>query len=404
MDSPTYESLQRVEHPNSVGRRLIRFILKYSNLLELRKTIWMAGDPYAGVPLASSCASEYPYTLGIVKEFCHKHLAYASACRDLGVSYKVIDISGPDWLEAVEQSGCDAFLARPSGLTSVWKQMYDERLRVIAQDLGKTVYPEYDSLWFYESKRRMHYWLKAHDVPHPRTWIFYDRKPAYDFVAETNLPIVYKSDFGSAASGVKIFRNRARLRRHVKRCFGRGYRPYTRCRDDKEWGSVYLQEYLSDVAEWRMIRLGESYFGYQKVKAGDFHSGSHLWRYEEPSSHLLDFVRSVTDLGPFTSMAVDIFAASDGRLWVNELQALFGTDDPSEPQCVVDGKAGRMIWDNATNSWQFQEGAFCGNSCCNLRVKTLLQRLGQTTPQGAREAFVAGFGNAPSGHSNSNDG
>ncbi len=356
-------------------RRLGRLVLKYSNLLEVRKAIWMAGDPYVGVPGAASFDSDCPYTIGIVKEFCDRHLSYAAACRDLRVSYKVVDISGPDWLQEVERSDCDAFLVRPSGLTSTWKQMYDERIGVIAQELGKTIFPSYDSLWLYESKRRMHYWLKARGIPHPKTWIFWDFAEALDFVGRADLPIVYKSDFGSGASGVKIFRDRAALRRHVRRCFKQGYRAYTRCVSDTEWGVVLLQEYLPDIKEWRMIRLGDSYFGYEKLKKGDFHSGSHAWRYGRPSARLLDFARSVTDQGPFTSMAIDVFLTFDGRLLVNELQALFGVDDPSEPQCVVDGKAGRMIWDSVTSSWQFQEGAFCNNSCCDLRVKILLEQL-----------------------------
>ncbi len=375
MESATYDSVQRVEHRDTVAKKLCRLVLKYSNLLGVRKAIWMAGDPYASVPLAPAYDGSCPYTVGIVREFCDMHRAYVCACRDLGVSYRVIDISGPDWLHVVQRSGCDAFLARPSGLTSVWKQMYDERLRVIAQDLGKPVFPCYDSLWFYESKRRMHYWLKAHDVPHPRTWVFYDLAEALAFVDRAVLPIVYKSDFGSAASGVRVFRSRAPLRRHVKRCFKRGFRAYTRCANDKEWGTVYLQEHLEDIREWRMIRLGDSYFGYEKVQEGDFHSGSHLWRYGRPSDDLLDFARDVTDKGPFTSMAVDCFVTRDERILVNELQALFGVDDPSEPQCVVDGKPGRMVWDEASGSWQFEPGEFCDNCCCDLRVKALLRQL-----------------------------
>lgn len=364
----------------------VPIVLKYTNLLEVRRAIWMAGDPYADIPVDAPNKSQYPYTIGIVKEFCNKHLPYVAACQEQGVSYRVVDISGPRWLEEVQQSGCDAFLVRPSGLTSIWKQMYDERLRVIAQDLGKTVFPSYDGTWLYESKRRMHYWLSAHGIPHPKTWIFYDLKQALRFVDQATLPIVYKSDFGAAASGVRVFRNRRALRRHVKRCFKRGYRAYTRCANDKEWGSVLLQEYLPDAREWRMVRLGDSYFGYEKLKKGDFHSGSHAWRYGRPPAQLLDLVRYVTDKGSFTSMAVDSFVTSDGRLLVNELQALFGVDDPSEPQCMVDGKAGRMTWDDETNSWQFQEGAFCDNSCCNLRVKTLLEHLDRKTKPVGNEA------------------
>ena len=377
---------------------LVRFVLKHSNTLQARKAIWMAGDPYGDMPLVSSYRSQYPYTVGIVREFCNMHLPYVAACRDLGVSYKVVDISGPDWLEAVEQSGCDAFLVRPSTLTSVWKQMYDERLRVITVDLGKPVFPSCDSTWLYESKRRMHYWLKAHGVPHPKTWIFYDLKQALDFAEQAVLPIVYKSDFGSGASGVRIFRDRRALRRHVKRCFSKGYRAYTRCAGDGEWGSIFLQEYLQNAREWRMIRLGDSYFGFEKLKRGDFHSGSHASRFVRPSAQLLDFVRSITDKAPFTSMAVDSFVTSDGRLLANELQALFGVLDPSEPQCVVDEKAGRMRWDDKTGSWQFQEGSFCDNSCCNLRVEILLQQLDRAARRVTNEVSYQGFADPHSGH------
>ncbi len=372
------KSILWMKHRNVAPKWLAAFVLQHSNLLHVRKAIWMASIPYTSMPLASSYDSAYPYTIGIVKEFCHMHLAYVAACRDLGVCYKVVDISGPDWLEQVAESDCDAFLAHPSGLTSVWKRMYDERLRVIARDLKKIVFPDYDSLWFYESKRRMHYWLKAHGVPHPKTWIFYDLKQALHFVEQVVLPIVYKSDFGSGASGVEIFRSRRALRRHVKQCFRKGYRAYTRCVSDKEWGSVYLQEYLPKVREWRIIRLGESYLGYEKLKEGDFHSGSYKWRYARPPTQLLEFAQYVTDMGPFVSMAVDIFVTSDGRPLVNELQAMFGVDNPSEPQCVIDGKAGRMIWNETADTWQFQEGIFAGNSCCNLRVRTLLRQLDET--------------------------
>lgn len=367
------KSVLWVKRRRAVPKWLGRLVLRYSNSLEVRKAIWMSGNPYTGIPSVSSYHSKYPYVIGIVKEFCDKHLPYVAACRDLGVSYKVVDISGPDWLEEVEQSGCDAFLAGPYGLASAWKQMYDERLRVIALDLGRRVFPSYDSMWLYESKRRMHYWLRAHGVPHPKTWIFYDLQPAMQFVERAALPIVYKSDFGSGASGVKIFRDRAALRRHVRRCFKKGYRTYTRCVSDIEWGSVLLQEYLEDAKEWRMVRLGDSYFGHQKLKEKDFHSGSGKFAWVTPPERLLDFVRSVTEKGPFKSMNVDLFEARDGRYLVNEMQAFFGWVRPY--QMVVNGKAGRYLYDDTAGKWAFEEGVFCQHGGCNLRLATLMAEL-----------------------------
>ncbi|MBN1507141.1 MAG: hypothetical protein JW955_09870 [Sedimentisphaerales bacterium] len=376
MDSLVRKSFLWMKHHEIVPQWAYRSILNHTNLLEVRKAIWMAGDPYRSLPLVSSNRPKYPYTIGIVKEFCNKHLPHVAACRDLGVSYRVIDISGPAWLEEVERSHCDAFLVPPCGLTSVWKQMFDERLRVMAHDLGKKMFPSCESMWFYESKRRMHYWLEANEVPHPKAWVFYDLKQALQFAGEAPLPIVYKSDFGSGASGVKIFRDRAALRRHVKRCFTKGYRAYTRCVIDREWGSVFLQEYLPDAKEWRMIRLGDSYFGHQKLKRNDFHSGSGRFAWCAPPEKLLDFMQSVTQKGGFKSMNLDVFETCDGRYLVNELQAFFGWIRPY--QMVVDGKVGRYLYNHAARRWVFEEGVYCQHGGCNLRVASLMSELGVT--------------------------
>lgn len=365
----------QVKRYNLIPQSLQRFIQTHTNMLDIRTTIWVAKDPFAKDPPASSYEPRYPFTLGIIKEFWHLHYKYIAACREMGVAYKVLDISGPDWLKIIEKSNCDAFLVCPSVEVSVWKQMYDERLRVMVHDMGKILFPSYDEIWFYESKRRMHYWLQAHGVLHPKTWVFYDIEEALAFADQAELPIVYKSDLGSGATGVKIFRERDALRRHIRRCFNRGFTTYRRCPNDKEWGFVILQEYLPDVREWRMIRIGNSYFGHEKGRQGDFHSGSHIMIYSRPQESLLNYVREVTNKGGFMSLDLDIFDLKDGKYMINEMQCQFGMDVPSEPQCMIDGKEGRMIWNSEYNCWNFEEGIFCQNYLCNLRVQTLLEIL-----------------------------
>jgi len=120
-----------LKHKNFITESLRQIIQKHIDLTNLRTKIWVSRDPYANDPLVSSYKSKYPIVLGIIKEFWHSHWHYIAACRDLGVAYKVIDISDPDWQQVVESSGCDAFLIHPSVQFSIWKQMCDERLRII---------------------------------------------------------------------------------------------------------------------------------------------------------------------------------------------------------------------------------------------------------------------------------
>ncbi|MGA2323121.1 MAG: hypothetical protein ABSG22_04665 [Sedimentisphaerales bacterium] len=349
-----------------------RFLRHFLPQEAYRRQIWLAEDPYADVEEISSYPGKVDVRLGIIKEFTHQHQYYIGACRELGVPYKLLDISGPNWIDVIGNSDCDAFLIWPSAALTVWKQMFDERLKVMCEEMGKIVYPGYNEMWLYESKRRMHYWLKANNIPHPKTWVFYERKEALQFAKETELPIVYKSNLGSGASGVKIFRDRPHLLRFVNKCFKKGIVRRDGDRRDRQWGTVLFQQYLPGVKEWRMVRIDNSYFGHQKGQIGDFHSGTNIVIFAEPPEELLNFVRKVTDVSEFDSMDLDIFETSDGHYLVNELQTVFGSDPR---QMEIGGKPGRYTYDQDRKRWIFEEGIFWQNNCCNLRVKRLVKSL-----------------------------
>jgi len=335
-------------------------------------------DPYAQAdPVFEAPGS--PCTLGILRDPFHYHRSYLAACRELGVSYRLLDLARSDWMRAIEESACEAFLVWPSIQLTIWKEMFDDRLRIMVEDLGKTIYPTLKETWLYESKRRIHDWLAAHNIPHPRTWVFYDLDEAREFVRNADLPLVFKTSLGASTRGVSILRGRRQAQRMVEKAFSRGILPPRSHPNDWQWGSVYLQEYLPNVQEWRMVRIGDSYFGYRKERRGDFHSASHLWSWLDPPRPLLDMLRRVTETGGFTSMDVDIFLTEDGRLLVSEMQTVFGASTPAD-QLRVDGKPGRYLYDEQTDRWVFEEGDFCRNECANARVEYLIHKILKVSP------------------------
>jgi len=310
------------------------------------------------------------YLIGIIEEFDKNHLPYIDACKDLGIHYKTINISGPDWIQVVRGCGCDAFLVWPSFKVSIWKRMFEERLKVMVDEMRKIIYPAYNEVWLNESKLRMSYWLEANEVPHSKTWVFYSREKAMEFAQEADLPLVVKSDMGSMADGVKILRRRSEVENYVNQRFGKGMA----CRGadvrDLEWGYLLFQEFLPGVNEWRMIRIGDSYFGHQKLKEGEFHSGSGKAGWYDPPRALLDFIRKLTDKAGYTAINMDIFETPDKRYLVNEIQSHFAVY--AENQMYIDDQPGRYIYDYPYGKWRFEEGVFGRNSCCNLRVEALL--------------------------------
>ncbi|MCP4453460.1 MAG: hypothetical protein GY809_18530 [Planctomycetes bacterium] len=362
-----------------IPKSIKRFGRKFLPLESCDAQRGLPEEAYSAVEQTSSCEGKADVCLGIIKEFTRIHSHYIGACRALGVPYKVLDMSGPDWMEVIRRSKCDALLVRPSGEINAWKQMFDERLRVASHELGKTLFPSYDEIWFCESKRRMHYWLGANDIPHPKTWVYYDRHEALTFADATPLPVVFKADFGSGALGMRIFRERGKLIRWINRYFKKGCVNRGADSRDRQWGSVLFQAYLPNVKEWRMIRIGESYMGYEKIKRGDFASGAKQLNYACPPEALLEFVRRVTCRGGFKSMAVDIFESEDGHYLVNELQTTFDLH-VEDGLPMKEGKPGRFLFDTATRAWRFEEGLFCQNKLCNLRVEALMDQLNGGLP------------------------
>jgi hypothetical protein len=323
--------------------------------------------------------------LGILKEFSGYESNYIKACEDLKVDYEIIDIISNDWIDNILKSNCDGFLVRPSFAKDVWKRMYDEKLYFISHVLKKPIYPDYYSLFIYENKKNMAYFLKLNDIPHPKTWIFYDKEEALNFVEKYDkYPLVFKPNIGSGALGIK-FMNKNQAKKIINKIFTKwkffnfGYTKWYKTRfklsypimDDKQYNFVIFQEKLDVKWEWRIIRIGESFFGHQKLAKGKFHSGSGKVGWVKPPEELLNLVKRITDENGFRSMDIDIFETLDNKFYVNELQAIFGSYDNS--QMYIDGKPGRYLFKD--DEWIFEEGYFNQNGSFNLRVEDFLKIL-----------------------------
>lgn len=329
-------------------------------------------NPLASITSSDDNRAGSPIRFGIVRNASQYHTHYVRACLEMGVPFRVLDLARSDWLAAVESSGCDVLLVWPDAFLSIWGRMVKARVEVLERHLGYPVVPSSAEMWMYEDKARTAYWLEAHGVPHPTTWVFYDRSEAERFAGTCDLPVVVKTSFGAASAGVRIVRSRRRLRRMVRRAFTRGFVPSGGDPRDRQWGSILLQEFLPDAREWRMVRVGDSYFGHPKGRVGDYHSGSGVVEWNAPEPRHLDFVYEVTTRGGFRSMDVDVFETTSGELLVNELQAVFGASF-SVDQLRVGGRSGRFVR-IGEGSWEFDPGDFARNACADERIRDALAR------------------------------
>jgi glutathione synthase/RimK-type ligase-like ATP-grasp enzyme len=337
-------------------------------------------------------------------EFDDNHEYWINACRKLGQDYQVIDMTLSSWLEEIEQYTVDGYLACPSGRESMYKTMYDEKIFILEKTLNKFVFPCYNEICLHENKRYLSYWLKANNLPHPKTRVYYDYKEAKIASQELPLPLVGKFNIGASGKGVVIFHNRPSLVQYIENAFGNGLRQewgpnfkmggylkrilnliknpeliwkklaiYHKMYNEIQKGFIILQEYIAHDFEWRVVRIGNSYFGHQKIKQGDKASGTKGINYVTPPEKLLDFVKSVCTKYSFTCMAIDLFEDGQGGYLINEMQCIFG--HVQAYICEKDGQPGRFVMKN--NQWIFESGMYNTNLSYDLRLEHVLSMLGK---------------------------
>jgi hypothetical protein len=354
--------------PRSVraaARGLMRVDEEYD--YEVRRRL----DPYVGTPCELEYETGSECTVGIAYDPAHYHQHYQSACIDLGISYKVVDLFRSDWTTALTAARTDVLLVWPPLKKAIHKELIDERVRSMQVVPGVSVYPDAQAIYLLDSKLRVRDWLVVNGFHIPATSCFVRTQEAFEFLHRCDYPIVFKSLRGGVSSGVVICRSRREALALTRRCFGSGFTPRRGERHCGQRGVVLFQEYLPDVGERRIIRVGDSYLAIDKVRRGDFHSGSGTMRWAAPSRDNLDLVRKLTERGGFRCMNVDLFLTKDGRTLVNELHAVFGG-----PKIESKESMGRHLYDAAADRWTFEPGGYYRNYCCNLRVMDALRLTG----------------------------
>ncbi|MCK5137872.1 MAG: hypothetical protein KAR19_18950 [Bacteroidales bacterium] len=346
-----------------------------------------------------------PLLIVLANENPDDHSLWVKACKRKknAIDYKVVNLSQADWFERIKENiNAAYFLCKPPCITSSFKHLYDERLTILTESLHLPVYPSLQECLIYENKRFLSYWLKANRIPHPQTNVFYFKKETLEFIEQHEFPLVAKVNIGASGSGITFLHSKKEACNYIEDAFGRKgakrrsgpnlekgnffrrgmhyvlhpadigkkIRLYQTVKLDIQKGFVIFQEFIFHNYEWRVIRVGDSFFAHKKLRKKEKTSGSLLKGYEDPPLELLDYVRDITDKHHFYSQAVDIFESDRGYL-VNEMQCIFGQSDPF--QMLVNGKPGRYRYNK--NKWQYEEGDFTSNQCYDLRLEFILSKV-----------------------------
>jgi glutathione synthase/RimK-type ligase-like ATP-grasp enzyme len=188
-----------------------------------------------------------------------------------------------------------------------------------AEAMGLRVFPGFRTVWHFDDKIAQKYLLESLGAPLAPAWVFYSREAAFEWIAGTSFPKVFKLAGGAGSTNVKLVHSEAEARKLVQRAFGEGFdstpaylgdmrrkiagiqstaallekakrapQALRRARTNRqliprEKGYVYFQEFLPDNDhDTRVTVIGNRAFGFRRsVRPGDFRaSGSGIVDYD----------------------------------------------------------------------------------------------------------------------------
>ncbi|MDR2054543.1 MAG: glycosyltransferase [Desulfovibrio sp.] len=139
---------------------------------------------------------------------------------DRGHQVKIVDVRSPDIVERIR--GCDGFMWRwrhYGGDGHIAKRL----LPVVEYQLGRPVFPSQATCRHFDDKAAQEFLFEAAGVPRPKTWIWFDRDKALDWLeTAAPFPMVLKLPTGAGSVNVLKIEDCKEARYWVHRLFEQG--------------------------------------------------------------------------------------------------------------------------------------------------------------------------------------
>lgn len=112
--------------------------------------------------------------------------------------------------------------------TPIDKQVAPQILSTIEECLHIPVWPNRKTRWHFDEKVAQHYLFSVSNVPHIKSWVFWEKEEAERFINSTDdYPLVFKLSVGAGSANVIKIDGKVDAKIYVDRMFDKGIFPYT---------------------------------------------------------------------------------------------------------------------------------------------------------------------------------
>lgn len=141
-------------------------------------------------------------------------------CKEKGIDYKIVNAYDTDIVNQVKD--CNAFMWHHHHANSK-DVLFAKQLIYSLETAGLKCFPDYKTTWHFDDKVGQKYLLEAIDAPLVPSYVFYSKKDALDWVAQTKFPKVFKLRGGAGSKNVLLAHNKKEAKKLVKKAFGKGF-------------------------------------------------------------------------------------------------------------------------------------------------------------------------------------
>lgn len=297
-----------------------------------------------------------------IRSFSNRWIQF---CDEKNIPYKIVNCYDSDIISQLDD--CQGLMWHWD-LNDHKAVLFVRQLTYALEKRGKKVFPDIRTSWHYEDKVGQKYLLEAIAAPFVKSYVFYSKQDALQWLDKTSFPKVFKLRNGASSSNVKLVKNKAKARVLVNKAFGKGFlrispirrlkeRFYILNRDkdlnaiklflggiarifiptevekfsSNEIGYVYFQEFLpNNDSDIRLIIIGDKCFGIVRYcRKGDFRaSGSGLKDYNHQlvSNECVDIAFKTARILKTQSVAFD-FIKQDNNYKIIEISYAFVSEN-----------------------------------------------------------------------------
>jgi glutathione synthase/RimK-type ligase-like ATP-grasp enzyme len=148
--------------------------------------------------------------------FTDRAISYLS---DNGIDYTIVNCFDNDIMKVLKDF--DILIWHwtqndPRGLLAA------KQILISAEIGGLVVFPDFNTIWHFDDKLGQKYMLESIDAPMAKSFVFYTKENALNWIENCNYPVVFKLRGGAGARNVKLLKNKRAANRIVKRSFAKG--------------------------------------------------------------------------------------------------------------------------------------------------------------------------------------